>query len=657
MTDGLGAPCKRPRNEVNAGEENIGQDDRQSSFSSYSSYSSASQASSYSVSSSMSQASRDEYNNHDEDNLSSKEKEEMRKHYPMFTVEYAQQHKRGSMPFLQTQEQQQRPLLPLLRLRHSTPSSSEMESTRLFLYNEYEFLRELGKGTYAKVVLCRSLRSGEHCALKIFRDENNYREACWDEMAVMKALCTPVVENDHNQQQQQRQLDDDDKNRNNNYYSINEYNQRNEFGVGDMVMPSTMCIGELSASAEYQGRMGRFNVPITHIPHPVHHAIVFPVLGLSLLDILRNIRKGVQVSPISGSNNNNENKNNNNNDRRLSREVVEVVYRGMPIDLLRSVVYQILLFLCHAHRRGIVHTDLKPENVLFESSNTVISSVSVIKRSYYYTSEHSMEENVNGTEKSHNPTDEISNGLSSSSALLSSGIHYTAMSTTVNALLPIMNSVRVIDFGAAEFLSKCRHVSKLDETTPVFYHRIHTTHYRSVEVLLGLGWMASADIWSLGCMIPELLTGECLFMPRDDLEHLALIQQVIGTFNAEEIGKSQEKSTIVSRVFAHGRHFKDFFDPHTMQLAWPPKSHEEVNNTGISTSTTTSRGEAGRQQRKEQNELEKDIHYVLSRATLQQILGPVPLLYDLCQRMLDYDPLRRITAAEALRHPFFTTPV
>ncbi|KAH9599417.1 hypothetical protein LSM04_000302 [Trypanosoma melophagium] len=94
-----------------------------------------------------------------------------------------------------------------------------------------------------------------------------------------------------------------------------------------------------------------------------------------------------------------------------------------------------------------------------------------------------------------------------------------------------------------------------------------------------------------------------------------------------------------------------------MQLAWPTRPHEEVNKNTISTSTSIRKETEIPRRTARQDVLEKDIRYVMSRPTLQQMLGPYPLLYDLCQRMLDYDPLRRITAAEALQHPFFTTPI
>ena len=37
---------------------------------------------------------------------------------------------------------------------------------------------------------------------------------------------------------------------------------------------------------------------------------------------------------------------------------------------------------------------------------------------------------------------------------------------------------------------------------------VSTRHYRAPEVILGLGWSYPADMWSLGCIFAELITGE-----------------------------------------------------------------------------------------------------------------------------------------------------
>ncbi len=61
---------------------------------------------------------------------------------------------------------------------------------------------------------------------------------------------------------------------------------------------------------------------------------------------------------------------------------------------------------------------------------------------------------------------------------------------------------------------------------------IQTREYRSPEVLLGSKYDSSADVWSLGCMLFELATGDYLFKPKKgkgytkDDDHLAQVNGI-----------------------------------------------------------------------------------------------------------------------------------
>jgi dual-specificity kinase len=55
-----------------------------------------------------------------------------------------------------------------------------------------------------------------------------------------------------------------------------------------------------------------------------------------------------------------------------------------------------------------------------------------------------------------------------------------------------------------------------------------TRHYRPPEVVLGLGWSYPCDMWSVGCILVEMYTGEALFQTHDNLEHLALMEAILG---------------------------------------------------------------------------------------------------------------------------------
>lgn len=75
--------------------------------------------------------------------------------------------------------------------------------------------------------------------------------------------------------------------------------------------------------------------------------------------------------------------------------------------------------------------------------------------------------------------------------------------------------IRLIDFGSATFEQD--------------YHStvVSTRHYRAPEIILGMGWSYPCDIWSIGCILVEFLTGDALFQTHDDLEHLAMMEVVL----------------------------------------------------------------------------------------------------------------------------------
>ena len=66
----------------------------------------------------------------------------------------------------------------------------------------------------------------------------------------------------------------------------------------------------------------------------------------------------------------------------------------------------------------------------------------------------------------------------------------------------------MIDFGSASFC---------DEDD--FYY-LQTKPYRSPEMVMGQKYSAAIDIWSVGCIIYELITFKILFFYRNPLENL-----------------------------------------------------------------------------------------------------------------------------------------
>mmetsp|Transcript_41932 Transcript_41932/g.164318 ORF Transcript_41932/g.164318 Transcript_41932/m.164318 type:complete len:119 (-) Transcript_41932:385-741(-) len=57
-----------------------------------------------------------------------------------------------------------------------------------------------------------------------------------------------------------------------------------------------------------------------------------------------------------------------------------------------------------------------------------------------------------------------------------------------------------------------------------YTEQIVTLRYRSPEVLLGTdGYSTAVDIWSVGCILAEMITGTPVFMGDSEIEQLLLI--------------------------------------------------------------------------------------------------------------------------------------
>lgn len=84
---------------------------------------------------------------------------------------------------------------------------------------------------------------------------------------------------------------------------------------------------------------------------------------------------------------------------------------------------------------------------------------------------------------------------------------------------------------------------------------IQTRYYRAPEVILGHKYNEKIDIWSIGCCLYEIYTGEILFNPDKDedisrdMYHLILIKNIIGSFPKNFIKKSPYKKDFFNKEY------------------------------------------------------------------------------------------------------------
>lgn len=271
-------------------------------------------------------------------------------------------------------------------------------------------------------------------------------------------------------------------------------------------------------------------------PHGGHVTMVFPKLGPSLYETM-----------------------NRNDDR------------PFPVYMIRKYLKRLCQTLAFMHSIGIVHTDVKPENILHDNV-----------RYEEVTSEHP--------------------GLASE--------------------FPKSDTLTLIDFGSAQFIERSH--QKL----------VSTRHYRAPEVLLGLPWSLSIDVWSVGCVLLEFVVGSTLFCNHDvraapedkDMEQLGMIERALGRI----------PPALAQRCEPHTKTYEDVFRPNGT-LRYP-------------TSTTTSTS------RRWCMGIQKLEDYFCSdvNPSLRENSKDTRKLLDLARKMLQWLPEKRCTFVEALEHPFFT---
>ncbi|XP_020536353.1 serine/threonine-protein kinase AFC3 isoform X2 [Jatropha curcas] len=212
------------------------------------------------------------------------------------------------------------------------------------------------------------------------------------------------------------------------------------------------------------------------------------------------------------------------------------------------------------HDLRLIHTDLKPENILLVSSEYI---------------------KIPGCKR--NSSDE-----------------------TLFRCLPKSSSIKLIDFGSTTFDNQ-NHSSI-----------VSTRHYRAPEVILGLGWTYPCDLWSIGCILVELCSGEALFQTHENLEHLAMMERVLGPLPEHMVQRANRGA---EKYFRRGS-----------RLNWPE-------------------GAISRESIRAVRKLD-----CLKDTVSRHIGSSRSPLVDLLLGLLKYEPSERLTAHQALNHPFFKNP-
>jgi len=160
-----------------------------------------------------------------------------------------------------------------------------------------------------------------------------------------------------------------------------------------------------------------------------------------------------------------------------------------------------------------------------------------------------------------------------------------------NVLISEEGKIKICDFGSSKI------IDPNGKNTPYIVSR----YYRAPELILCVTkYTCSIDIWATGCILAELITREPIFQGKSEGDQLFAIFKVLGSPTQEE------------------------YDELSMMVPFDPKIFKEFKFYKRQT-------------------FKDKFYYIQDYENLM----------DLLLKMFAYIPSQRITAAEALNHPFF----
>nr|XP_057923449.1 dual specificity tyrosine-phosphorylation-regulated kinase 2 [Doryrhamphus excisus] len=173
------------------------------------------------------------------------------------------------------------------------------------------------------------------------------------------------------------------------------------------------------------------------------------------------------------------------------------------------------------------------------------------------------------------------------------------------------SGIKVIDFG-----SSCYEHQRV-------YTYIQSRFYRAPEVILGSRYGMPIDMWSLGCILAELLTGCPLLPGEDEGDQLACIMELLGMPSQKLLDGSKRAKNFVS------------------SKGYP----RYCTVTTLPDGTTALNGGRSRRGKLRGPPCSKDWSAALKGCD-------DPLFLDFLKQCLEWDPTLRMTPSQALRHPW-----
>lgn len=199
--------------------------------------------------------------------------------------------------------------------------------------------------------------------------------------------------------------------------------------------------------------------------------------------------------------------------------------------------------------------------------------------------------------------------------------------------------VKLIDFGSSCYLT--------DRQSSY----IQSRSYRAPEVILGLPYDGKIDVWSMGCVVAEMFTGEVTFQNDSIVSMLSRIEAICGPFPRHMIAQGRQScrfftkcGLLYEKVPGHEGEDKISDDTDDDDDSEAEKHNNRAVYDIFQPKATTLSSRLG---------LPPGLHdRFISGAPLSPAEQKQALFVDFVRKLLTIDPDSRPTAAEALKHPW-----
>lgn len=280
---------------------------------------------------------------------------------------------------------------------------------------------------------------------------------------------------------------------------------------------------------------------------------------------------------------------------------------GLPLNVVKNIIRQTLIAISSLNNDiNFLHSDIKPENLLIggisyrvqniidqfnnlNNSKTNKQSKKNKKNKKNKQNETNLADIISKINIPENPKNNDKNKNKDTTQILIDEKYY------LNSI-----DIRLSDFAG------CYEISE------VMNNEIQTRYYMAPEIILDHPFNENCDVWSIGCMTYELLTGKILFDPGKDKRfnrdrcHLYDIQSSLGLIPTKVLDKSKKRNMFIR---------KNGLIKGTDHVTYRPLSTMIINKLGDST---------------EENELAS--------------------LLDFLYMTLEIDPDKRPIAKDCLKH-------